>query len=153
MSSTMTQNTTDEERVYLLNVIENNLLGHNPQLQFVHEAKTFTFTTDGEFRVLRWLLRIPSLWSPRSSCCFSRYIYPALVNIRLALVTIVYIAGAQRDVSSRPLIIRLFYITLYAGGYFSHLAGLFYFKSRDLENNKADITVDGSQIKRFRRKL
>ena len=42
---------------------------------------------------------------------------------------------------------------MYAGGYFSHLAGLFYFTSRDLENNMADITVDGSQIKMFRRKL
>ncbi|CAB3989173.1 Hypothetical predicted protein [Paramuricea clavata] len=145
----MTRNT--EERIELLDQVidaENNQEGRIPQ----HTPKTFIFGKSREFILLRCLLRGLSLWYPKSSCCLSRYFYPGFVSFLLACTTACYVVifalKEDADVTYNVLVVVIF-----TGGYFGHLAASFCLRPSDIEDNMICITLDGSQLKKFRKLL
>ena len=86
-----------------------------------------------ELRVLRWMLRFLSLWCPASARWVERCAYPLLVNLLLLQVIIsdFYVLATQNWKSLEVCVL----LAIDLGMYFSHLFGVVYFRSRDLEDN------------------
>ena len=146
----MTRNTTSEGRVELLEVID---LENNQEENVSHHTPTtFMFKKRREFLLLRWLLRGLSLWYPKSSSCLSRFFYPGLTGLFLACNIICYIliGALKEDVDVTYNISAAIVST---GGFFNHLAASFYFRSRDFKDNMMNISLNGSQLKKFRKSL
>ena len=105
-----------------------------------------------ELFVFRWTLRLLSLWSPTSACFAERVIYPALVNILLLLYLSVYFYSIIADGAEK-------YIFAYVGlaisveFFLSHLFGVLYFKSRDLEDNMLNVNLNVGCFSKFRKRL
>lgn len=91
------------------------------------------FLLSQELFVFRWALRILSLWCPTTACFAERLFYPALVNL-LLLYIILFDFYMLATGGWRSLDIYV-YLAIDGGMYSSHLFGLFYFRSRDLETN------------------
>ena len=105
-----------------------------------------------ELFVFRWTLRLLSLWSPTSACFAERVIYPALVNILLLLYFAVYFYSIIAD-GAEKYIFAYVSLAISAEFYFSHLFGVLYFKSRDLEDNMLNVNLNVRCFSKFRKKL
>ena len=87
-----------------------------------------------DFRVIRFLLRLLSLWRPRSAGFFESYVYPVFVN--LLLFTTGPIRNCVRATGeSTWLSIKALFIVHEIGVWLGHILGNRYFASRDLETN------------------
>ena len=87
-----------------------------------------------KFRVIRFLLRLLSLWRPRSAGFCESYVYPVFVN--LLLLTAGPIRNSLRATGkSTWLSIQVLYIVHEIGVWLGHMLGNRYFASRDLETN------------------
>ena len=87
-----------------------------------------------DFRVIRFFLRVLSVWRPQSAGFMESYVYPLTVN--LLLLT----AGIVRNViqaTDKPtwLSIQLLYLVHEVVVWLGHILGNRYFASRDLEMN------------------
>ena len=105
-----------------------------------------------ELFVFRWTLRLLSLWSPTSACFAERVFYPALVNILLLLLTAsdlyqTFEYGLEKD------ILAYVNLAMWVEMYLSHLFGMLYFKSRDLEDNMLNVNLNVRCFSKFRKKL
>ncbi len=97
------------------------------------DTDTLLFSSQ-EFRVIRFLLRLLSLWRPRSAGFLESYVYPVFVN--LMLFTTGPIRNSLRATGeSTWLTIQVFYIVHEIGVWLGHIFGNSYFASRDLETN------------------
>ncbi|CAB4026045.1 Hypothetical predicted protein [Paramuricea clavata] len=97
------------------------------------DTDTLLFSSKG-FRVIRILLRLLSLWRPRSACFLEKYVYPVFVN--LMLLTTGPIRNSIRATGkSTWLNIELLYIVHEIVICLGHILGNLYFASRDLETN------------------
>ena len=107
-----------------------------------------------ELFVFRWTLRLLSLWSPISACFAERIFYPALVNI-LLLLQIVIVCFIIANGDERSIFAVLAYVNLafFVEFYLSHLFGVLYFKSRDLEDNMLNVNLNVRCFSKFRKKL
>jgi len=104
-----------------------------------------------ELFVFRWTLRFLSLWCPASACLAEKTFYPALVNILLLLMIAsdfnVMAKGAWKSID-----IYVF-LAIDAGMYLSHLFGVVYFRSRDLEENMLNVSLNIRCMNAFKTKL
>lgn len=122
------------------------------QIEVVPTEQNTRFTLHSqELFVFRWTLRLLSLWCPATACRAERTFYPVLVNVLLLEMIIldvyVLITRAWKSLD--------FYVFLAIDGgmYTSHLFGLLYFRSRDLENNIFEISLNDSFADELRKKL
>ena len=116
------------------------------------DGNNFGFNSSQELFVFRLTLRILSLWCPTTAYFAERLFYPALVNLLLLLIiasdfyTLAKGAWKSLDI--------YVHIAIDGGMYSSHLFGLFYFRSRDLETNLLDeICLNDKLATRLRKKL
>ena len=86
-----------------------------------------------EFRVIRVLLRLLSLWRPQSAGFLESYVYPVFVN--LLLITGPIGNSLRATEKSTWFNIQLFYIVHEIAIWLGHILGNSYFASRDLETN------------------
>ena len=115
----------------------------HPQLQLSLECEELT--------VFRRTLRCLSLWCPTSACLAERYLYPVLINALLTLI----IASDFNSIANgawKSIDIYVF-LAIDFGMYLSHLFGVFYFRSRDLENNLLNVRLQVTQMEEFRATL
>ena len=105
------------------------------ELESINSLNTdIQFASSKKFRVIRFLLRLLSLWRPRSAGFFESYVYPAFVNI--LLLTTGPIRNSLRATSkSTWLSIQVLYIVHEIGVWLGHMLANRYFASRDLETN------------------
>ena len=90
--------------------------------------------TSKEFRCIRYLLRLLSLWRPRSAGILESYVYPVFVNLLL------FISGPignsfRTAEKSTFLNLQMLYIVHEVVVWLGHILGNRYFASRDLETN------------------
>ena len=103
------------------------------ELNSVTHVETLTFQCK-EFRLIRLLLRLLSLWRPQSAGVFESYFYPFMVNLLLlsaGLVRNTIQAASRSDLLS----IQSVYVVHDMGIWLGHILGNVYFRSRDLETN------------------
>ena len=104
-----------------------------------------------ELRVFRITLRILSLWCPTSACCMEKYVYPLVVNflllLMLAAVVNMLAGGAWNSVDT------YMYLAIDLSMYLSHVFGLLYFRSRDLEENMLNFSLDEGLANEFKKAL
>ena len=114
----------------------------------------FTLSSD-EFRITRWILRCLSLWHPQSACCVESIIYPVLINAMLFLsFTDTTVAHILEKPSSLHQYVSVYVEgAMYLGIYLTHLFGLLYFRSRDLEDNMINIELEPDLAIKFRHNL
>ena len=123
--------------------------GSDIRIEIHEEDEYVNFTIySKEFRVIRWTLRGLSLWHPRSTCLFENFIYPAFVNVLLTIMIAVDILILIRD-KWAPYV----FLAIHLATYQSHLFGVLYFRSRDLEENILQIELKAEQAKQLRRSL
>ena len=103
-----------------------------------------------EFKTIRRLLRCLSLWHPPSACLLERIIYPMFVNAALALSLV---GNFILNESIWMFIFSYLSLITNLGTYLSHLLGVLYFRSRDLDNNLINIRVEPHQAISLRRSL
>ena len=100
---------------------------------FSPRVKTLTFTGN-EFRMVRFLLRLLSLWRPCTAGFFESIIYPIFVNFTLLwsgpVRNIIIATGAPTWLS-----IQSIYVIHELGIWLGHILGNVYFRSRDLETS------------------
>ena len=94
---------------------------------------TLTFNCK-EFRMIRFLLRLLSLWRPRTAGMIERFVYPAMINLLLLA------AGPVRNIIQATgkttwLSLQSVYLVHEIGIWLGHILGNVYFRSRDLETN------------------
>ena len=108
-----------------------------------------------ELFVFRWTLRLLSLWSPISACFAERIFYSALVNILLLLQIAVIVCFIIANGDERSIFAVFAYVNLafFVEFYLSHLFGVLYFKSRDLEHNMLNVNLNVRCFSKFRKKL
>ena len=115
----------------------------DPQLQLSLECEELT--------VFRRTLRCLSLWCPTSACLVERYLYPVLIHALLTLIIVSdFISIPNRGWKSIDIYVLLAFDF---GMYLSHLFGVFYFRSRDLENNLLNVRLQVTQMEEFRATL
>ena len=109
-------------------------LGNFQELYSIASPTTETLLfSSQDFRVIRFLLRLLSLWRPRSACFLEKYVYPVLVNL---LLLSGFISNSIRATEkSTWLNIELLYIVHEIVIWLGHILGNRYFASRDLETN------------------
>jgi len=105
-----------------------------------------------ELFVFRLTLRILSLWCPTSASRVERFLYPALVNLLLSLIIVtdsyMLATGAWKSLDIYV------YLAIDGGMYTSHVFGLLYFRSGDLQTNLLDdICLNERLATRLRKKL
>ena len=104
-----------------------------------------------EMVVFRRTLRVLSLWCPTSACLAEKALYPVMVNILLMLMIAsdfnVIANGAWESVD-----IYVF-LAIDAGMYLSHVFGVVYFRTRDLENNMLNVRLNVHFMNEFRQRL
>ena len=96
-------------------------------------ANTLCFGSK-EFRVIRFLLRLLSLWRPQSAGILESYVYPVFVNL-LLLITGPIRNSLRATGEPTWLSIQVFYIVHEIAVWLGHILGNSYFTSRDLETN------------------
>lgn len=105
-----------------------------------------------ELFIFRWTLRLLSLWCPTSACFAEKIIYPALVNILLMIMIASDFNIMVHKEAWKSIDVYVF-LAIDAGKYSSHLFGIFYFKSRDLEDNMLNVNLNVRCFSKFRKKL
>ena len=105
-----------------------------------------------ELFIFRWTLRLLSLWCPTSACFAERIIYPALVNILLMIMIASDFNIMVHNEAWKSIDVYVF-LAIDAGMYSSHLFGVFYFKSRDLEDNMLNVDLNVRHFSEFTKKL
>ena len=104
-----------------------------------------------ELFVFRWTLRFLSLWRPTRACFAERFFYPALVNLLLLLIITSDFYMLAKG-AGKSLDIYVF-LAIDGGMYLSHLFGLLYFRSRDLESNLLGIGLNDRLATKLRTRL
>ena len=97
------------------------------------ETDTISFNSR-EFRVIRVLLRLLSLWRPWSAGFFESYVYPVFVNLLLLTIGALRSALQAREISTW-LSVQILYIIHELVVWLGHILAIRYFASRDLETN------------------
>lgn len=105
-----------------------------------------------ELSFFRRTLRFLSLWQPDDAWKVERFLYPAFVNIIL-LSTV--LADLQMLVNHNWTSFDVYvYMIIDIGMYFSHILGILYFKSRDMETNMLNLGLRHCEdVDAFRKKL
>ena len=143
-------NSESENSVYVTtsreaeSTIEATEVQINTQIHFGLRSK--------ELFVFRWTLRLLSLWCPTSACFAERIIYPALVNILLMIMIASDFNIMVHNEAWKSIDVYVF-LAIDAGMYSSHLFGIFYFKSRDLEDNMLNVDLNVRHFSEFTKKL
>ena len=106
-----------------------------------------------ELSVFRWTLRFLSLWSPREASLAEKVFYPLVVNVLLLIVITSDIYGLVKVTQSWKSLEPYVFFAIDLGMYSSHLFGVAYFRSRDLEDNMIDLEVDLVFMEELRKKL
>ena len=106
-----------------------------------------------ELSVFRWTLRFLSLWSPREASLAERVFYPLVVNVLLLIVIASDIYGLVKGTESWKSLEPYVFFAIDLGMYLSHLFGVTYFRSRDLEINMIDLEVNPAFMEELRKKL
>ena len=107
---------------------------------------------NGELLFFRRTLRFLSLWHPTDAWLVEKLLYPLLVNILLLLLIVVdlYIL-VNGNWTSLDIYV---YMLIDIGMYSSHVFGIFYFRSRDVERNMLNVGFNhGDEVNEFRKKL
>ena len=149
----MAENSSEGERSSLLINSETTVeVRHDTQSSLNYSTNTFNFKPSWQFLGLRILLRILSIWCPRSSCCLEKFVYPVLVNLLLLIVVLITGFHLYRAdiITSHGLLV---YFIISAGAYCSHIAAICYFRSRDLEDNMIKLKLEQSLSVIFRKQL
>lgn len=105
-----------------------------------------------ELTFFRRTLRILSLWHPTQAWLVEKIFYPILVNILLLLLVAsdVYMM-ANGDWKSLDVYV---YFGIDLGMYLSHIFGVLYFRSRDLEANMLNVRLNNNlDVNELRKKL
>ncbi len=104
-----------------------------------------------ELFIFRWTLRFLSLWCPPTACLAERLLYPILVSglLLLIIASNVYVIATQNWKSLDMYV----FMAIDLGMYTSHLFGVVYFKSRDLEENMLDTDLSTRYLCVLRVKL
>ena len=97
------------------------------------ETNTILFNSR-DFRVIRFLLRLLSLWRPLSAGFLESYIYPVFVNLLLLTVGPLRNSFLARG-NSTWLSIQMLFIIHELVVWLGHILAIRYFASRDLETN------------------
>ena len=134
--------------------------GNQTPIEHIENTTSVEPTDDGthfslfsqELFVFRLTLRILSLWCPTTACFAERLFYPALVQLLLLLIIVadsyMLATGAWKSLDIYV------YLAIDGGMYSSHLFGLLYFRSRDLETNLlGEISLNDRLATRLRKKL
>ena len=106
-----------------------------------------------ELSVFRWTLRFLSLWSPTTASVAERVLYPLVVNALLLIVIISDIYVLVKVTQSWKSLEPYVFFAIDLGMYLSHLFGVAYFRSRDLEVNMIDLEVNLAVMEELRKKL
>lgn len=106
-----------------------------------------------ELLVFRWTLRFLSLWSPTTASLAERVFYPLFVNVLLLIVITLDIYVLVKVRQSWKSLEGYVFLAIDLGMYSSHLFGVAYFRSRDLEDNMIDLEVDLAFMEELRKKL
>ena len=106
-----------------------------------------------ELLVFRWTLRFLSLWSPTTASLAERVFYPLVVNVLLLIVITLDIYVLVKVRQSWKSLEGYVFFAIDLGMYSSHLFGVAYFRSRDLEVNMIDLEVDLAFMEELRKKL
>lgn len=106
-----------------------------------------------ELLVFRWTLRFLSLWSPTTASLAERVFYPLVVNVLLLIVITLDIYVLVKVRQSWKSLEGYVFFAIDLGMYSSHLFGVAYFRSRDLEDNMIDLEVDLAFMEELRKKL
>ena len=106
-----------------------------------------------ELSVFRRTPRFLSLWSPTTASLAERVFYPLVVNVLLLIVIISDIYGLVKGTESWKSLEPYVFFAIDLGMYLSHLFGVAYFRSRDLEDNMIDLEVDLVFMEELRKKL
>ena len=115
--------------------IKMSLLGQVRELDGITLIETDTLSFNSrEFRVIRVLLRLLSLWRPWSAGFFESYVYPVFVNLLLLTIGALRSALQARGISTW-LSIQILYIIHELVVWLGHILAVRYFASRDLETN------------------
>lgn len=130
-------------------------IGHientNPSLVRPIDDGTHFSLLSQELFVFRLTLRILSLWCPTSASFAERLLYPVLVNLLLLLIIVSDSYKLAKEWKSLDIYI---YLAIDGGMYSSHLFGLLFFRSRDLETNMLDeISLNDRLATKLRKKL
>ncbi len=92
------------------------------------------FFNSEHFRVIRFLLRVLSVWRPHSAGFLETYIYPVAVNLLLLTVGIIR-NSIQATQKPTWLSIQMLYLVHEVVVWLGHILANRYFASRDLETN------------------
>ena len=139
-------------------ILEDDLLQEvldiNEDVATEAERVNFTFYSN-EFRIIRYMLRCLSLWHPRSASCIESVAYPIFINVMLFMC---FAATALAPIWKRPNWLHQyvsFYVegAIYLGIYLTHLFGVLYFRSRDLEDDMVNIELEPDLAIKFRHSL
>ena len=103
------------------------------ELNSMTDTETLSFQCQ-EFRLIRLLLRLLSLWRPQSAGVLENYFYPFMVNILLLSAGMVRNTIQAANISD-SLSIQSIYVVHDVGIWLGHILGNIYFRSRDLETN------------------
>ena len=96
-------------------------------------TETLLFSSQ-DFRAIRILLRLLSLWRPRSAGVLESYVYPVLINL-LLLINGPIRNSLRATNESTWLNVQRMYIVHEVVIWLGHILGNRYFASRDLEKN------------------
>ena len=106
-----------------------------------------------ELLVFRWALRFLSLWCPRTASWAERVFYPIFVNVLLLIVIILDIYELVTVTQSWKSLEYYVFFAIDLGMYSSHLFGVAYFRSRDIEENMVVLNVNLRFMQELRKKL
>ena len=117
------------------------------------ELAELSFVDSQELLVFRWTFRFLSLWCPTTASLAERVFYPIFVNVLLLIIIIsdIYMLVTVRQSwkSLEPYV----FLAIDLGMYLSHLFGVAYFRSRDLEENMILLNVNLRFMQELRKKL
>ena len=121
-----------------------------PEILPIDDRTQFGLYSD-ELFVFRWALRFLSLWCPTTACLAERLFYPTLVSglLLLIIASNVYAIATQNWKSLDMYV----FMAMNLGTYTSHLFGVVYFRSRDLEENMLDTNLSTRYLCVLRVKL
>lgn len=131
----------------------------NAEVEPLVGTRSFQFQSAPQFRLIRILLRLLSLWCPSSACYFERFVYPLLVNLYLFLLVLSPTFNYILTLRDYPTTLKS--LVLFSGlnsvvnsnAWFGHIAGVIYFRSRDMEESMTNFTLCEDDAKHYRKRL
>lgn len=154
----MAQSNNDEENDHRINVTDeegttNSTDVTSQVLPLSAGTRNFQFEAAPQFRLVRLLLRVLSLWCPATACCVERFAYPLVVNFLLLSLSLEPIWDNEYQYRTYNIVRGLLCIILNMNSWLSHTAGVIYFRSRDLEENMTNFSLCEDDAKRYRNQM